>query len=210
MLKILMPKDDKFFVLVERMAAKIQEGARAFQELTAKIEEREAFAKRIKDIEHACDTITHETMEDLNKSFVTPFDREDIHLLISRMDDVMDFIDASTQRINLYNVNHTTPEVREMAAVLVMQVDELAKAVGHLRDIKKGTKSILQICIEINRLENTGDDLLRSAVAGLFKTPGVDPLEVIKWKEVYEKLEVAIDRCEDVANVLEAIVLKNA
>ena len=205
-----MPKDDKFFVLFERMAAQIQEGARTFQELTNKIEDREAFAKRIKDIEHACDNITHETMEDLNKSFVTPFDREDIHLLISRMDDVMDFIDASTQRIVLYNVDHTTPEVREMASVLVLQVDELAKAVGHLRNIKKGAKTILQICIEINRLENEGDNLLRSAVAGLFKTPGVDPLEVIKWKEIYEKLEVGIDRCEDVANVLEGIVLKNA
>jgi hypothetical protein len=137
-----------------------------------------------------------------------PIDREDIHRLITRMDDVMDFVESASERIALYELREMTPEARELADVLVRATETLVIAVGGLRDLKK-TQVILDACIEVNRLENEGDEILRNAVATLFRE-ATDPLLVMKWKEVYEALENATDRCEDVANIIEGVVLEHA
>ena len=164
-------------------------------------------AKQIKDIEHEGDLITHDTIENLNRTFITPFDREDIHDLITTLDDVLDYIEACAERLFLFKIEKTTEESILICGVLVKSVKQLEQAVSQLRRLKDAD-SILRHCAEINRLENEGDYLNRAAVAKLFE-PNSDPLEVIKWKEIYETMENAIDRCEDVANVLEGIALKN-
>ena len=167
-----------------------------------------ALAARIKEIEHETDVITHACVERLHTTFLTPFDRDDIHRLITRMDDVMDYIESASERIALYELREMTQEVRDLAAVLVRATEAVALAVAGLRDVKRA-QAILDQCIEVNRLENEGDEILRNAVATLFKG-GADPLFVMKWKEVYEALENATDRCEDVANIIEGVVLEHA
>jgi hypothetical protein len=205
----LIPKDGRFFEVFEGLGHKCRQGAALFLELLEHPADLEAYARRMKSVEHEADDLTHKMAEMLNTTFVTPFDREDIHALISRLDDVMDFTDAVTQRMWLYGCGAPTQHLKDMAVVLEKQTREIEQALAALPSLKKGGKAILDHCIEINRLENEGDQLLREAMATLFKTPGVDPLHVLKWKDVYEKMEVAIDCAEDVANVLEGIVLKH-
>jgi predicted phosphate transport protein (TIGR00153 family) len=165
-------------------------------------------AARIKEIEHETDVITHACVERLHKTFITPFDRDDIHRLITRMDDVMDYIDSAAIAVMLYELTDMTPPVRELADVLVRSTESVAVAVSGLKNVKQ-SKAILDACIEVNRLENEGDEILRGALAELFRG-AKDPLLVLKWKEVYEALENATDRCEDVANVIEGVVLEHA
>jgi predicted phosphate transport protein (TIGR00153 family) len=208
MLRRLLPRDEDFFTLFERHAALTVVGAREFVRLVSGGENVLALAARIKEIEHETDVITHACVERLHTTFITPFDRDDIHRLITRMDDVMDFIEAAAERTALYELRDMTPEVQQLAIVLVRATEEVVKAVTGLRDLKH-SKTVLEACIEVNRLENEGDTILRHAVATLFKeTP--DPLLVMKWKEVYEALESATDRCEDVANIIEGVVLEHA
>jgi len=203
-----LPRDEKFYDLFEISVKKVVEGAMRLEELIKDFKEVSLRAKQIKDIEHEGDLITHNTIEMLNRTFVTPLDREDIHDLITSLDDVLDYIEACAERLSLFKIGKTTEEAMLLAGVLVRSVKELEGAVYKLRRLKE-VDSILKNCIEINRLENEGDYVVRSAVAKLFESES-NPLEVIKWKEIYETLENAIDRCEDVANVLEGIVLKNA
>ncbi len=203
-----LPRDEKFYDLFEASVKKVVEGATQLEELIRDFREVPLRAKQIKDTEHEGDVITHNTIEMLNRTFVTPLDREDIHNLISSLDDVLDYIEACAERLYLFKITKTTEEVTILVGVLVKAVKELERAVFKLRRLKEAD-SILKHCIEINRLENEGDYLNRAAVAKLFE-PNSDPLEVIKWKEIYETVENAIDKCEDVANVLEGIVLKNA
>lgn len=203
-----LPRDERFYDLFEASVRKVIEGATRLEELIRDFRDVPVRAKLIKDTEHEGDVITHNTIEMLNRTFVTPLDREDIHGLICSLDDVLDYIEACAERLNLFKIARTTQEAVMLAGILVKAVRELEQAVFKLRRLK-GADSILEHCIEINRLENEGDYLNRAAVAKLFE-PQNDPLEVIKWKEIYETLENAIDKCEDVANVLEAIVLKNA
>jgi predicted phosphate transport protein (TIGR00153 family) len=208
MLRRLLPREEDFFSLFERHAALTVEGAKQFGELVAGGRNVRALAARIKEIEHETDVITHTCVEHLHTSFITPFDRDDIHRLITRMDDVMDFVESASERIALYELREMTPEVRELAAVLVRATEAVARAIAGLRDLKR-PQSLLDHCIEVNRLENEGDEILRNAVATLFRD-GADPLLVMKWKEVYEALENATDRCEDVANIIEGVVLEHA
>ena len=203
-----LPRDERFYDLFEASVKKVLEGATQLEQLFKDFKEVPTRVKQIKDVEHEADLITHNTIEMLNRTFVTPLDREDIHNLISSLDDVLDYIDACAQRLNLYKIATTSEEALLLAVILVKSVREVEQAVYTLRRLK-GTDTIMKNCIEINRLETEGDTVCRAAVAKLFE-PENDPLEVIKWKEIYETLENAIDRCEDVANVLEGIALKNA
>jgi predicted phosphate transport protein (TIGR00153 family) len=208
MLSRLLPREEDFFTLFERHAALTVEGAKQFVRLVGGGNSVRALAARIKEIEHETDVITHTCVERLHTTFITPFDRDDIHRLITRMDDVMDFVESASERIALYELKEMTDEVRELASVLVRATEGVANAVAGLRNLKK-PKLILEQCIEINRLENEGDEILRNAVATLFRAAS-DPLLVMKWKEVYEALENATDRCEDVANIIEGVVLEHA
>ena len=207
MLRRLLPRDEDFFTLFERHAALTVEGAKQFVTLVSGGQNVRALAARIKEIEHETDVITHTCVERLHTTFITPIDRDDIHRLITRMDDVMDFIESASERIALYDLVEMTDEVRELAKVLVRATEAVARAVTGLRTLKKN-QTILEHCIEVNRLENEGDEILRNAVATLFRE-GADPLLVMKWKEVYEALENATDRCEDVANIIEGVVLEH-
>ena len=201
------PRDEKFYDFFEACTKKVVEGALQLEELIKDFRDVQVKTKQIKDIEHEGDLVTHDTIESLNRTFITPLDREDIHGLITSLDDVLDYIEACAERLFLFKIEKTTAESILLSGILVKAVKQLDQAVSQLRRLKEAD-SILKHCAEIGRLENEGDYLNRAAVAKLFE-PGNNPLEVIKWKEIYETMENAIDRCEDVANVLEGIVLKN-
>jgi uncharacterized protein len=203
-----MPRQVIFFDYFEQMADKITEGCRALLELLEDCTNVAEKARRIKAIEHEGDLITHECIEELHRTFITPIDRDSIHRLISRMDDILDLIEAVSERMSLYDVGAPTPEAQELTRVLLISCEQVGKAVRGLRNMKNA-RSILAECIEINRLENEADTLLRAAVGKLFRSEG-DPLSVMKWKELYEGIEEATDRCEDVANLVEGIVLEHA
>lgn len=202
------PREEKFFDLFEQAASKIAEGARLLKEMIEFYENPSAKASKIKEVEHELDIITHTTIERLNKTFVTPLDREDIHSLISHMDDVLDSIEAVARRLVLYKVEKTTPELLAMVKTLIKAIEVMSKAIIGLRDMKH-PQIILNYCIELNSLENEGDDLYRIALAHLFDHEK-DPIELIKWKEIYEIMEASVDCCEDVANVIEGVVVKHA
>ncbi|HZR71053.1 MAG TPA: DUF47 family protein [Burkholderiales bacterium] len=208
MLERLMPRQVMFFDYFDRMAEKTMEGSRAMLDLLEDCTNVAEKARRIKAIEHEGDQITHQCIEELHRTFITPIDRDSIHRLITRMDDVLDLIDAVADRMNVYGMQSPTDEARELARVLLFSVEQVGKAVRGLRNMKNADQ-ILRECVEINRLENEADTLLRVAVGKLFRTE-TDPLSVMKWKELYEGIEEATDRCEDVANLVEGIVLEHA
>ena len=204
----LLPKETSFFDFFEQHARLTVEGCKEFTSMVATAANIEAKAKRIQDIEHETDVITHRCVEALHRTFITPIERDDIHRLITKMDDIMDFVEAASERITLYELTAMTPEVRDLADVLYRAAQEVEEACKGLRNLK-APEALLRKCIDINRLENEADAILRRAVARLFKEEK-DPIAVIKWKEIYENLENATDRCEDVANIIEGVVLENA
>ncbi|HLU65527.1 MAG TPA: DUF47 domain-containing protein [Kofleriaceae bacterium] len=204
----LLPKETSFFDFFEEHARLTVNGTSEFQSLVSSGANIEAKAKRIKEIEHETDVITHRCVEALHTVFITPIERDDIHRLITRMDDIMDFVESASERIVLYEVQKMTPEVVDLADTLYRAAKEVEEALKGLRDLKHPQR-ILDKCVDINRLENEGDAILRRALARLFRDEK-DPITVIKWKEIYENLESATDRCEDVANIIEGVVLDNA
>ena len=208
MFGFLIPKEFGFFDVFDQHAATCVEGTQIFIEMLEHFGDAPAKARRLKDAEHRADEITHRTVEMLHKTFITPFDRDQIHKLISRMDDVMDLIDGAARRMMLYGVKEIPAELLELAKVLYHSTLELQIAVKNMRDLKNA-KQILKSCIEINKLENDGDAIRDSAIAKLFKEEK-DAVQVLVWKEIYEDVENAIDRCEDVANIIEGVVLENA
>ena len=203
-----MPQDEDFFELFERAAGNAHEGAGLFVDLLEHFDGLEQRAKRIKDIEHAGDKITHEVIDRLNRTFITPIDREDIHELATRIDDIIDLIDTCVNRMVIYKVRHATPEALDLARCLHHATGLIVEAVNLLRDLKGG-KRINEKCIAIQTQENEADRIMQAALASLFANHK-DPIEIIKWKDLYEEIESATDRCEDVANVLDQIVLKHA
>lgn len=207
MFKRLLPRETSFFDFFERHAATTVEGCREFLELANTGADVGARAARIKEFEHEADSITHQCVEALHKTFITPIERDDIHRLISRMDDIMDYVETAADQWALYKLQQGGLEVKEMANVLVQATEQIKEVVHGLRDMKHG-EAITVRCIDINRLENEGDQLLRKAVARLFDEEK-DPIMVIKWKEIYENLETATDRCEDVANIIEGVVVEH-
>lgn len=189
------------------------EAAEAYRVVSGSVDragppELEALARKIKKAETEGDTITHETMTRLHETWLTPLDRDDIHRLISRMDDVLDEIEAAADRIVLFNLHVAVPEARELGEVLVRSCEAIVDAIALIRDMSNA-KRILALCVEVNRLENLADQLHRKAMRDLF-LPGNDPLTVMKWRDVFESLEAAADRCEDVADVIESVVLEYA
>jgi len=209
MLARLFPSEGKiFFELFERHADKTLEAARLLRTMLNHPKNLSDQARRIKEVEHDGDTITHRAVETLHRTFVTPIDRGDIHRLISRLDDVLDLIEATSERVWLYGIDTIDRDACDLADALVNAVIQVTHAMRGLRDLKD-RDTLLQACMEINRYENEGDTLLRGAVARLFQD-SKDPLMVIKWKDIYEFLENAIDRCEDVANVVEGVALEYA
>lgn len=209
MLRWLLPREEDFFGLFERHAALTVEGAREMQRLIAGGGDMPALVARIKEIEHQADAITHTCVERLHKTFITPLDRDAIHQLITRMDDVMDYIEAAAMAVSLYALSEMTASAQALAEVLVRATEMVAVAVAGLQNVKRRAEDIRKACIEVNRLENEGDQILQGALADLFRGT-TDPLLVMKWKDVYEALENATDRCEDVANVIEGVVLEHA
>jgi len=200
----LLPRETSFFDYFEKHAALIVKGA---QELIALMINNDLLkASQIKDIEHEADTITHQCVEALHKTFITPIEREDIHRLISRMDDIIDYIDDAADRLFLYKIQIIKPEAKELTQVLLNATLEVEQAVKGLRHLDKD-EAIRKRCININCLENEADSVFRRAVVCLFEEEK-DTRTLIKWKEIYEDLESAADRCEDVANIIEGVILE--
>ncbi len=206
-IKRFFPKETDFFGMFENAAQNLNKGALLLVEMMENFPDADVKAKQIYEAEQEGDMITHEVMRKLNKTFLTPIDREDIHALISRIDDVLDLIWAAVDRTILFKLKSSTPESVELSKTLLSTTEIITKAINCLKG--KKYSCIQEYCIEINRLENRADRIFRAALAKLFDEIK-DPILVIKWKEVYEHLEEALDNCEDVANILESIVLKHA
>jgi predicted phosphate transport protein (TIGR00153 family) len=201
------PKEEKFFDFFELQADRIQEVARVFRELVTHWDLNSPLIEKLQELEHEADRTTHEVIDKLNRTFITPFDREDIHELTSKMDDVIDLIQGTASRMHRYRLTQSTEELVRLADILHQTTETLGKAIVGLREIKKPQK-MLSYCVEINKFENSGDLMMDIAMEKLFANEK-DPIELIKWKEIYEMTEGAIDKCEDVANSIEAIVVKN-
>ncbi len=200
-----MPHDGDFFVLFQKQAENIVVGAQAFVGMLEHYTGVPEQVQRIKAIEHNGDEITHQIFRKLNQTFITPFDREDIHELCSTMDDVIDLIDAAASRFVLYRVNEVRAGTIELSRVLTAATTELKEAIYAMESPDKALHRV----IEINRLENESDRICRTLIAQLFEEE-TNPVQIIKWKEIFEVIETAVDKCEDVSNVIESVILKNA
>jgi predicted phosphate transport protein (TIGR00153 family) len=201
----LVPRERRFYRLFDQQAAVIVEAAILLGEGVREPASIESTQSRIKDLEHQGDELTHELVRTLNRTFVTPFDREDILALASGLDDVLDYIEEISDTVTLYKIDTIPPAAVEMVDLIASAAGELQKGVSNLEQLK----GLEQHGIEVHRLENLGDTVSRQAIASLF-AGGHDAMEVIKLKEFFTLLEDALDRCEDVANILEAITIKNA
>jgi hypothetical protein len=204
----LFPKEENFFELFEELANKIEEGGQFFLEMTKNRDYSAPKVARLKELEHEADVITHTTYERMHKTFLTPIDREDIYALVNKMDSIMDVIEATAIRIHMYKVKKPDDEIIKQAEILFQAIQKIKGIVHGLRNMKN-SKMILDGCVEINTLENAGDVVLRTIITDLF-IKEKDAIELIKWKEIFERIEEAIDVCEDVSNIIEGIVLKHA
>jgi predicted phosphate transport protein (TIGR00153 family) len=201
----LLPKEDAYFNYFTEMAQKIEEGALILAEMLSKPNaDLSAYKQRIKDVEHECDTVMHAITTKLNKSFITPFDREDIYHLAVALDDIVDYIDAGSRAVVMYDIREFNEPSRQLAKIIGQLGVEIHAAVAMLAKPNGMNKHF----VEIHRLENEADDVYFRAMGELFKNTS-DPVAIIKWKEFYEILENATDRCESVANIIEGIVLKH-
>jgi len=200
----LIPRKGRFFEDFAGLAAELRKGAHLLKDMLASAEPDMSKADDIKEVEHACDKITHDIVVQLNKTFVTPLDREDIHALASSLDDVMDAIDAVAAVIRLYKIQSVRSGARRLADIVCDAVDLIEKAFRAL----ERREGVLEIAARISQLEHEADRVHQDAIVGLFDQER-DPIAVIKWKEIYDFLEAGTDRCEDVANLLEGVVLKN-
>jgi predicted phosphate transport protein (TIGR00153 family) len=208
MLGRLMPREGKFFDLFNAHAERIVEGGRELAAMIGTFTELDAHAQRIDAIERAADKVTHETIALLHKTFITPFDRDQIHQLITTMDDILDLIQDVAESVALYDLRRATPEAKQLAEINQMCCERVKIAVGLLTNIKH-PEAILKCCEEIDRLESDADRVLRGAMSKLFRDEP-DVKQLIKLRTIYELLETISDRCEDVANIIEGIVLENS
>jgi predicted phosphate transport protein (TIGR00153 family) len=202
------PREQIFFDLFEDSARNMVKASRVLKELVDTWEFVGERVAEITELEHVGDTITHQIIAQLNRTFVTPFDREDIALLAHTLDDVTDFIHAAADAMFIYKIKSPTRRAKELAEIIIQAATEVEKTMPRLRR-RVELKQILERCVEINRLENMADRVFRAAIAELFDDT-TDMAQVIKWREIYEHMESATDRCEDVANVLEGVALKHA
>ena len=203
----LFPKTENFFVLFEELADKIEEGGNLFLEMAQTRDYSDVRVAKLKEIEHEADTITHGIYQDLHKTFITPLDREDIYSLANKMDNILDMIEESGTKMLLYKIKEPASELIELALILNKSIVLVNKAIHAMRQRSKKVKIVLETCIEINSLENEADHVLRQSMARLFERE-TDVIELIKCKEILERIEEATDICEDVSNILEGIILK--
>jgi len=201
----LIPRETQFFDMFLQIANNVMQGATILRDLLLSFQEVQTSVNRIKELERRGDEMTHNVYVKLNQTFITPFDREDIHELASRLDDILDYVNGASERLLTYKIDHPPAAAAEVAAVIVRQAEELVKAVAMLET----QDGILPHCVEINRLENMADTIARSAIGKLFEEES-DPVRLLKLKELMEVLETATDKAEDAANVLETVVLKHA
>lgn len=203
----LLPKKTSFFDLFDQHASNLVLIAQELRDMLDQFDRLEERQARIKAIEHACDEITHAIATEMHATFVTPLDKEDIAAIASGLDDIADYTDAASVRISLYQITASSPESRDLAVLLVQCTEVLKEAVSCLRS-NRNRDRVIAACREIHRIENESDSVYRRALGTLFNTPGVDPILVLKWKEIYERIEMAVDKCEDVSNIVESIQLK--
>jgi uncharacterized protein len=204
-----LPRNTKFFDYFDRDTEVLIRAAECFCQFLETHGDPKDYSARLKDLEHEADRVTHEAMELLHRTFITPLERGDLRRLILALDNIVDYLDDATRRIALYDVGTILPEVCAMGKVVVDLAKAVAAAVHELRNLRKKNQ-VLEHCIEIQRLENLGDHLHHIALASIFKKDGLDPLTVIKWKEIVDLIELSMDAAEDVAHVIEGIVLENA
>jgi predicted phosphate transport protein (TIGR00153 family) len=200
----LIPRETKFFRMFAEVSQNVTEGARLLQDILKNPVDLGARLDQLQEIEHRGDDLTHAIITALNQTFITPFDREDIHRLTSSLDDVLDYVNSAGMRLRLYRIDSPPPVAAELAGVIVQQSEELAQGVSLLEQNQR----VLEHCVEVHRLENEADRVSRNAIAELFNNEK-DPIRLIKIKELYEVLETATDKAEDAANVLEAVALKS-
>ncbi|MFC2007209.1 DUF47 domain-containing protein [Chloroflexota bacterium] len=203
-----MPRQEKFFNLFEASASNIAKASRVFKEMVDSWEMVGGKVAELTELEHEGDSITHQIMEQLHRTFVTPFDREDIAVLAHALDDIIDLVHAAADAMLIYKISEPTQPAMELADIIVQGAAEVEKAIEILRR-RSDLKQILGHCVEINRLENMADRVFRAGMAELFDDAS-DITKVIKWREIYEHMESATDRCEDVADILEGVALKHA
>jgi uncharacterized protein len=208
MLKKLMPKSDEFFDDFDAQCAVTVEGTRMLHALLSDYRDVAARVQALKDLEHKGDEVTHTAFNRLHKQFITPFDRAQIHTLLGRIDDVLDLANAAASRLHYYEIEASLPDAAELARVLVLSAEKVREVVAALRLIKQ-PEQIIAGCKDIKKLEAQADEALRAGVGRLFKS-GVDTLTIIKWKEIYDLIETATDKCLDVANVIEGVVLEHS
>jgi uncharacterized protein Yka (UPF0111/DUF47 family) len=201
------PQDKVFFDHFERLSAVVMEAADALVALVEDYTDVKPKIQKIETLEHEGDRITHEIYEQLNITFITPMEPQEISRLASALDDILDYIDGTTQKMFNYGITETDSHMRELAKLIRLSVAELQEAVRHIRSIKD-PRLIETRCIEVNRLENLADDVLAHAITDLFKTQ--DAISIIKLKDIYDYLEVATDKCEDAANVLSDIAIRHS
>jgi uncharacterized protein len=201
----LFPRDEKYFERFNELAVRVREAARILQKFFRGESGVATVAGEVKRLEHECDEISHEILRGIDQTFITPIDREDIHRLAVRLDDVIDLIDGTVRRLEIYRVDAPTPISKALSELIVKTTSELVEAVSLLRK----QKGVMEHCIQIKRLENEGDIVYHDAVASLFSN-GLPAIEVIKWKDVYDNMERCIDSCVAVAHVLESVVLKHS
>lgn len=201
----MIPRETKFFDMFAEMSRNLTDGATALRDLLKDYQNVTAGVQKVKDFEHKGDDLTHAVVIKLNQTFITPFDREDIHHLASSIDDVLDFVNSASDRLIMYKIKSVPKAAIQLADIIVQQSDEISKAV-HL--LEKNPQKVLEHCVEVNRLENDADTVARDAIGKLFDNE-TDPIQLIKIKELLEVLETATDKAEDAANVLETVVLKS-
>lgn len=204
----LIPREDSYFALFTKAADAANRGAIRLNELMANYAQVSVAVNEIKEIEHQGDKITHEIIDRLNRTFVTPLEREDIHALVHSIDDILDWVDAAAVRLHVYEIQQPTEELRSLVTVLARSAAEVKETVSALSNLKQADQ-IFAKCKHIKQLEHQSDEIFRLALQRLFREEK-DALQVIKWKEIYEKIEQATDMCERVAKIIEAIVLKHA
>jgi uncharacterized protein len=205
----LLPKNCNFFDLFDKQADYAVEAAAHFVKIVADYKVDETEVGIMKEIEHKGDEVSHQIMDQLNQTFITPFDREDIHDLAKELDDIIDMLYTITKRLRVYKILSMERNLTEFARVIEMSVKGVAQAVKGLRDMKH-SKDILKACIEVNNLENLGDKMRDDMLGELFEKYAKDPIAVIKWKEIYQDAETVLDVCEDVVHAVESILVKHA
>jgi predicted phosphate transport protein (TIGR00153 family) len=208
MLSKFFPKDFNFFKLFEKQVSCAMDAARFFKEVVSKGGVSEDALSKMGTIEHQADEVAHTIIEQLNKTFITPIDREDIHTLTTQLDDIVDMINTIMSRMRIYKISGVDKNLVEFAGVIEDSVQAVAQAIGGLRNIKN-VKAVFDASVEVNRLENVGDTIRDRVLMELFESRK-DPIEVIKWKDIYQDAETVLDVCEDVAHIVDSIMVKQA